>query len=132
MSLNTLAKSIHKGNVKRGFWDGEKNVGELLMLVVSELSEALEADRKGKKALAKEFEARKKAVEQSKANGTLTSSEYSLIFTHYIKDTFEDEIADAVIRLLDLSAGLGIDIDAHVCYKLEYNATRPYKHGKKY
>ena len=45
---------------------------------------------------------------------------------------FVVEIADAVIRLLDLSAGLGIDIDAHVCYKLEYNATRPYKHGKKY
>jgi len=132
MNLNELAVEIHKGNVKRGFWEGEKNKGELLMLVVSELSEALEADRKGRVAKLWDFEARKDVVERSKATGELTDSEYSLIFTNYIKDSFEDEIADAIIRLLDLSAGLGIDIDKHVKYKLLYNATRPYKHGKNY
>jgi NTP pyrophosphatase (non-canonical NTP hydrolase) len=49
-----------------------------------------------------------------------------------VKDTFEDEIADTVIRLLDLSEGLGIDIEKHIRLKLEYNKTRPHKHGKKY
>ena len=56
--LNESAELIHKGNIARGFYDGAfdkdgfpiKNTGELLMLVVSELGEALEADRKNKQA----------------------------------------------------------------------------------
>ena len=53
-------------------------------------------------------------------------------FEDAIKDTFEDEIADSVIRLLDMCGGLGIDIDTHVRLKLEYNKTRERLHGKKY
>ena len=45
--LNELAQEVHKGNVERGFYEGEKNIGEILMLIVSEVSEALEADRAG-------------------------------------------------------------------------------------
>ncbi|MEI2422137.1 hypothetical protein V6O07_17795, partial [Arthrospira platensis SPKY2] len=44
--LNESARIIHKNNKEKGFWDTEKNVGELLMLVVSELGEAMEAHRK--------------------------------------------------------------------------------------
>ena len=47
-------------------------------------------------------------------------------------DTFEDEIADAVIRLLDLAAGLGIDLEKHISSKVQYNETRPILHGKSY
>ena len=53
-------------------------------------------------------------------------------FETEIKDTFEDEIADTVIRLLDLSEGLGIDLETHIRLKLQYNKTRPYKHNKAY
>ena len=53
-------------------------------------------------------------------------------FQDYIKDSFEDEIADAVIRLFDLTEGFGIDLEKHIRMKLNYNKTRPYKHGKKY
>lgn len=45
-------------------------------------------------------------------------------FELYIKDTFEDEIADAIIRLLDLSAYLNIDIDKHMELKMKYNSMR--------
>ena len=48
------------------------------------------------------------------------------------KDTFEDEIADAIIRLLDLCGHLSIDIEKHIKLKLEYNKNRPQKHGKNY
>lgn len=47
-------------------------------------------------------------------------------------DSFEMEIADAIIWLLDIVGWLGIDIDSYIKYKLKYNATRGYKHGKKY
>jgi NTP pyrophosphatase (non-canonical NTP hydrolase) len=53
-------------------------------------------------------------------------------FSKLVKDTFEDEIADAVIRLFDMSAGLGIDLESHIMAKLRYNANRPKMHGKKY
>ena len=46
--INELSQEIHKNAKDKGFYDNvEKNTGELLMLAVSELSEAFEADRKG-------------------------------------------------------------------------------------
>lgn len=48
-----------------------------------------------------------------------------------MKDTFEDEIADALIRILDMCGHMDIDIAKHVYQKLLYNRTRGYKHGGK-
>lgn len=104
--LNDLAAKIYEANAAKGFWDNERNIGELLMLVVSELGEALEAHRKGR-------------MNDPKIEG-------------FQKDTFEDEIADTFIRLFDLAGGLGIDIEKNITQKLEYNASRPRLHGKKY
>ena len=53
-------------------------------------------------------------------------------FEALVKDSVEDEIADAFIRLFDLCGFYGIDIEAHIKAKMAYNATRPAKHGKKY
>ncbi|MBU1067374.1 hypothetical protein KKE60_06275 [Patescibacteria group bacterium] len=38
-------KECHKIAKEKGFWSKDRNVGEMLMLVVSELGEALEAHR---------------------------------------------------------------------------------------
>ena len=119
--LNKSAQIIFQNNKAKGFWDNERNVGELLMLVTSELGEAMEAHRKGRFA---EFE-------QAETNVRL-GGEWDANFKSHIKDTFEDEIADAVIRLLDLSAGLGIDLEKHINAKVRYNETRPQLHGKLY
>lgn len=121
MNLNELSNKIYQANKSKGFWDAERNKGELLMLVTSELSEALDADRESRYADILSFNL-----------SILNGDPFQHAFKSNIKDTFEDEIADAVIRLLDLAGGLGIDIDFHVNQKLQYNATRPNKHGKKY
>jgi NTP pyrophosphatase (non-canonical NTP hydrolase) len=117
--INESAKIIFQHNKDKGFWDKERNVGELLMLVTSELGEAVEARRKGNFANWKKLE----------SNNTL---DWQNNFKENIKDTFEDEIADAVIRLLDLSAGLGIDLEKHINEKVKYNENRPKLHGKLY
>ena len=44
-SLNDLAKLCHAIAVEKGFWDKERNIGEALMLIVTELAEAMEAHR---------------------------------------------------------------------------------------
>lgn len=47
------------------------------------------------------------------------------------EDNFAEELADIVIRVLDLSAGLEIDMDDEVQIKLEENKKRGYRHGGK-
>ncbi len=44
-SLNALAATCHRIAREKGFWDEERNVGEALMLIVTELAEAMEAYR---------------------------------------------------------------------------------------
>ena len=44
-SLNELCELCHSIAVEKGFWEKERNVGEALMLVVTELAEAMEAHR---------------------------------------------------------------------------------------
>lgn len=47
------------------------------------------------------------------------------------KLNFSEELADTIIRVLDLTAGLGIDIDTAVLLKIEKNKGRGYRHGNK-
>lgn len=125
--LNEAAKIIYQNNKEKGFWDKERNVGEMLMLVTSELGEAMEAHRKGRFA---KFERLEFELGQ---NATMTYEQHwNERFGFFIKDTFEDEIADAIIRLLDISAGLGIDIEKHINAKVEFNTSRQKLHGKLY
>lgn len=123
-NLNGLAKLLHSKSKAKGFWDEPRETGTLLMLIVSELSEALEADRKDKRADLLAFTFR----EEDRAN----PEDFIVDFQQLIKDTFEDEIADTFIRLFDLVGALDIDIDQHIRLKMEYNQTREYRHGKAY
>jgi NTP pyrophosphatase (non-canonical NTP hydrolase) len=125
--LNESAKQIHQNNKEKGFWDEERNVGELLMLVTSELGEAMEAHRKGRFAKLERLK-----FELSPTSELTYEQHYAEKFQYHVKDTFEDEIADAIIRLLDLSAGLNIDIERHINAKVAYNKTREKLHGKLY
>lgn len=97
--LNELAEEIHKNN-HRWWHDAagtklERNKGELLCLIHSEVSEAMEGERKD--LMDDKLPHRKMA---------------------------EVELADAFIRILDYAAGFGYDIGGAVCEKLDYNATR--------
>lgn len=119
MNVTELVQEIHQAAKDKGFWDKERNVGEMLMLVVSELGEAIEAHRKN----------RLLSVDRPVV---VASAEDVKWFEANVKDTFEDEIADAVIRLMDMAGGLGIDLERHIKAKLAYNKTRARLHGKAY
>lgn len=133
--LNKLAEEIHAGNVKKGFWvEGvDRNVGELLMLIVSEAAEAMEAHRIDKFADIAGYTYNMGLIAEDIEGKEIESEElFKSSFKEYIKDSFEDEIADTIIRLLDLSAGMNIDIEKHIALKLKFNSTRAAKHGKNY
>lgn len=121
MGLNKLSKEIHDNAVAKGFYEEKKEVGTLLMLAVSELSEALEADRKGRKT-----------PDNVVFLLGYPDKMFEDLFERQVKDTFEDEMADTIIRVLDMCGHLGIDIESHVEAKMRYNSTREAKHGKRY
>ena len=106
MDLNEWAKAIHENAVSKGWWEDDRPLPEVLMLIISELAEALEADRAGEGNL---YEA-----ENGKPEGV------------YV------EVADALIRILDWYGSQKVDVEEIVRMKHEYNKTRPYKHGKRY
>lgn len=96
--LNLLAREVHANAKSKGFWDSRRNRGEIFMLIVAELGEALEAHRKGRFANWADFISRSTQI-----NGVRNTEEkaFAYGFEAEIKDTFEDKIADVVIRILD-------------------------------
>lgn len=103
--INHYVRLIHEDNVKAGWWtakdgshvrDNPYAFSNKVALAHSELSEALEADRKG--------------LKDDK-------------LTH--RDGREVELADAVIRIFDLAGAYNMDLGGAINEKLAFNATRP-------
>lgn len=93
-TLNRYAKDCHQRSVAKGFWDVPHAIGHYLMLAYGELHEAIEADRLGKWA--------RLDPDTIDTLQRIEGAIYVQEFLRLVKDTVEDEIADAVIRLLDL------------------------------
>lgn len=100
--INEMVELIHQRNIQAGWFSDietglrkDRNVPEMLCLVHSEVSEAMEGYRK------------------------------NLMDDHLpTRKMCEVEIADAIIRLLDLAGYLGYDLGGALTEKLEYNLQR--------
>jgi hypothetical protein len=106
--LNELKDRAYKNAVAHG-WHEEKLSNEhFLCLVISELMEAVEADRKGKRAQVEKFK-------EWQGNSIPLTEEtkqrrFKEDFEAYIKGSVEEELADACIRLLDLAGLRNVDL----------------------
>lgn len=100
MDLNELRDRAYKTACDHGFHDAELSDAHCLMLVITEIAEAVQADRKGRHANAETFK---------RVNNAALDC-FEPFFVSYIKDTFEDELADICIRLLDFAGLFKLDI----------------------
>jgi len=101
-------RAIHANAVAKGFWEGHDNgwlaLAAKLCLVHSEVSEALECLR--------DDQVQSELQADGKPAGLPT------------------ELADVVIRVMDICEALDIDLEKEMRDKHRYNLTRPHKHGK--
>jgi len=118
-SLNDLRDLCLKIANEKGFT--EATIGEDLMLMVSELAEALEDHRKGREPSWVWYETK---------SGESTT-EYDDDGKPSKPCGIPTEIADLIIRALHFCGKHDIDIQSAVMKKIEFNRTRPFKHGKK-
>lgn len=110
--LNELRDECYAISLRNGFHDGDNvlyrpptQIAPKLLLINSEIGEATEALRQ------LDWE-----TKPSEHVPTMTA--------------FEEEIADVIIRVMDMCGWLGIDIERCVADKMAFNRTRPYKHNK--
>lgn len=93
----------YQNAVEKGWWEEDRGDATCIALMYSELSEALEGSRHGNPPSDK-------------------IPEFS---------SMEEELADTVIRIMDLAGKRGYRISEAILAKMEYNKGRPHKHGGK-
>lgn len=110
-TLRMRMDEVHANAVAHGWWDDTTSfddrlakIPEKILLVHCELSEAIEEYRKGNIQL---------YFDKEKPEGVFV------------------ELADAIIRILDLAGSCGVDIEHLLEIKHQYNTKRPYRHGNK-
>lgn len=123
MNLNDLSKAIHENAVAHGWYDEPRTFGDVIALCHSELSEALEEHRNKKPMLyAEDFH---------QIEGRYRVEPSYPGFEKLKPEGIAVEMADCLIRILDWAGANGVDMDAIVQRKHEYNKSRPYRHGNK-
>lgn len=152
MDLNRLADMIHRTAVQKGWWSSpdrpdipvERNFGEIIALIHSEVSEAMEAYREGSslyhiefeypdandRTLARTIEGRTDVYHEG---GWLPlTPELAMEKGISIKPVgVIVEMADIIIRVLDWCGSHEVDISKAMREKMTYNEQRPFRHGNK-
>ena len=115
---NELRDRAYQCACEHGFHETEHSDEHWLMLIVSEITEAIQADRKGKYANIKgwEYWIKKFPIKHEEA--------FIADFECYVKESVEDELADVVIRCLDFLGKIGFDL-SETQEILEYSESDP-------
>lgn len=109
-TINEFSREINENAKAKGFWNvpAESRIPQALALIHSEVSEALEESRE------------------------LSFIPIIIRMVNGKPEGFAIELADIMIRVMDLAFALGIDLENAIAIKHEYNLSRPVLHGKRF
>jgi NTP pyrophosphatase (non-canonical NTP hydrolase) len=121
MNIRDTQIKIHRTARDKGWYDaGPRNLSEQIMLIVTELAEAVEHSRSMESDLLCDKCNGSGCAKCDFSGDALTGSRIG------------EELADAIIRTFDLAESLGFDMQEMIRLKMAYNEKRPRKHGKKF
>jgi hypothetical protein len=177
VNIDDLAKEIHLTAKASGFWDEDRNMGEMLMLIVSELAESLEEHRDSKSNFYLSYTGKPEGIVVELADAAIRIldtlySQWDGVRHGYMRTHFKAEMktqlslkggrdqyivgenfgenllracsfvvrADqnimwliaALVYIDRVAMSLNMSLWETAEKKMEYNKTRPYKHGKNY
>lgn len=128
-NITDLVKEAYDNAVSKGWYDKPRSFGEVIALIHSEASEALEDSRNGHEPDKVWYEyvigdelVRDFRKERLLGDGVLVVGKPCGI---------PSELADIVIRVFDACGHYGVDLETAITEKMMYNATRPNRHGGK-
>lgn len=121
--LNNLARQINEIAKEKGFWQ-DMNISLGLLRGYGVYAGTIKATKDA-------FIAQKITLVHAELSEAIEAMRNNKYGTKQ-RDTFENEIADAIMRLLDITAQMGIDIDSEIAWKMDYNLSRAQKHGKEF
>lgn len=104
MNLNELKDRAYSIAKAHGWYGHKRSDEHCLMLIITELAEAVNADRKGKHANIGMFKANCNTPQ------TKPEKHWKYIYELFIKDSVEDELSDVVIRCLSFAGHRGWDL----------------------
>lgn len=105
-----------------------RNVGELIALLHSEVTEAFEAHRNNEPVLWYQYDS---PLGKTTPTGEFAQQAVVAGETLGKPQGIASELADVIIRILDMAHELDIPLITAVIDKHRYNQTRPYRHGNK-
>lgn len=107
MNIIELIAESHKISKEKGFWEGDKNHSETVLMIIANVGEIAKANNKKKFA---NWSAYGSATIELSEGHISHSGALKEAFETHIKDTFEDEMANVIIRICDFLGGANVNV----------------------